>query len=381
MTDFIRPLRSPLIATQRPLHRGTHHASPDVLWYSRCPVPTPLGLAARLGWLEQEFSRDTIRLQAVPDDTEYNAAVSYEDHHLYGSFRQGSNTAAIWAKSWGAETLLLGLNWLDEAQLVVVRDDGDVTSIADLAGKKLALPISMRRIDAARASTLRGFSNVLQLANIAETEARWVDVEFAAVTNTQLFEPVSAGYARLAHALSSAQVDAIFVKGAKGVELSQQLGFKVLYDLRQHPDPRVRANNSAPRPITVDAALWRDHPQLVVRFLKRILQVHDFAQDHPNAVAEYIAEESRSSVHWVHQAYGHDLHLKQKITLDPLELDALGHYKDFLFQRGFIPANFDIEQWVEPAPLRLILAERHAASAFKQPRPAPTWQDAVASLW
>lgn len=383
MTDFNRPQRAPLLTTARPSRQIKYAAAPDVLWYSRCPVPTPLGLAVRMGWLEQEFRKDTIRLQAVPDDTEYNAALSYEDHHLYGSFRQGNNTAALWAEAWGADTLLLGLNWLDEAQLLLVRDDCTIHSLTDLAGKKLALPVSMRRIDTARASTLRGLSQILTLAGIAETKVQFVDIAFAALTDADAAEPVSAGYARLAEALQTGQVDAIFVKGAKGAELAAQPGFRQLYDLRQHPDPQVRANNSAPRPITVDAALWREHPQLVLRFLNRVLQVDDFARAHPDATADYVAQESRSTVHWVRQAYGNDLHLRQHISLDPLELSALSHYKDFLFSRGFIPANFELDRWVEPLPLRILQAERQRAASQQTAlqQVTPSWQDAAASLW
>ncbi|WP_348729739.1 ABC transporter substrate-binding protein [Rheinheimera texasensis] len=383
MTDFNRPLRSPLAIAQRPPRQTKYAAPPEVLWYSRCPVPTPLGMAVRMGWLEQEFRRDIIRLQAVPDDLEYNASVSYEEHHLYGSFRQGNNTAALWAKAWGADTLLVGLNWLDEAQLLLVREDSAIQSLADLAGKKLALPVSMRRIDAARASTMRGFTNILALAGVAESAVQFVDIEFAAIIGREFDEPVSAGYARLAEALQTGRVDAIFVKGAKGVELAAQPGFRQLYDLRQHPDPLVRANNSAPRPITVDAALWREHPQLVLRFLNRVLQVDDFARAHPDATAEYVAEESRSTVHWVRQAYGDDLHLKQNISLDPIALSALSHYKDFLFSRGFIPANFDLDHWVEPLPLRILQAERErrVATQLAAQRQTPSYQDAVASLW
>lgn len=381
MTDFSRPLRTPLIPAQRPPQPTKYAAPPDVLWYSRCPVPTPLGMAARMGWLEQEFRKDTIRVQAIPDDTEYNASVSYEDHHLYGSFRQGSNTAALWAKAWGAETLLIGLNWLDEAQLLVVRSDSDLHSLIDLTGKKLALPVSMRRIDSARASTLRGLTNILAVAGIAESEVNYIDIEFAAITGQDFAEPVNSGYARLAQALESDIVDAIFVKGAKGVELAQQNGFRVLYDLRQHPDPLIRANNSAPRPITVDAALWREHPTLVLRFLNRVLEIDDFAKAHPEATEDYVAQELRSSVHWVRQAFGPNLHLKQNISLDPLELSALSHYKDFLFSRGFIPANFDFAQWVEPLPLRILQAQRARQQAQQPHMAPPSYQAAVASLW
>jgi ABC-type nitrate/sulfonate/bicarbonate transport system substrate-binding protein len=379
MTNFSQPYRAAKALSERAQLQLRKVSAPEVLWYSRCPVPTPLGLAARLGWFEQEFSSDAITVQAVPDLTDRLYCASYEEHQLYGSFRQGSNSAALWAKARGADTLLLGLNWLDEAQLVLVRQDAPINSLSDLAGKTLALPATKRRIDTARASTLRGFSNLLKLAGLSQQEVGYLDLPFQlSEANT---DPVAACYAKLAEALVQGQVDAIFVKGAKGVELASQSGLRQLYDLRHHPDPFIRANNSAPRPITVDAALWRDQPQLVLRFLNRILDVEDFAANHPEATYDYVAQESRCTVDWVRAAYGNDLHLRQGISLALNQLDALSDYKDFLFAEGFLPANFDLADWIEPLPLKILQAERARVRTMQRHQRDLSMKAAIASLW
>jgi len=361
MTYFKRLFTPPKELTEQILRKVQQPVVPDTLWYTRCPVPTPLGLAAKLGWFEQEFAADAIRINTLQENADPMLRSSHLDHHLYGSFRQGGNVPALWAKANGADTLLIGLNWLDEAQFILVRDDQTINHVSDLAGKNLALPHNQNQIDHARAGSLKGFYAVLQLGEIRPEQVQWLDIQPDAGAQTVT-------YARLASQLLSGQVDAIFVKGAKGVELAHQQGLKLLYDLRQHPDPLLRANNGAPRPITVDAALWRDHPDLVLRFLDRILDVEDWAKQHPQATFDYMAQESGSTPEWVRQAYGNDLPSKQGISLSADLLAALSQYKDFLLQHGFLPANFDMADWVEPEPLKTLQWLRSRRRAM-QPHP------------
>jgi hypothetical protein len=35
-------------------------AAPPVLWHNRCSIPTPLGIAAQLGWNADELANDGI---------------------------------------------------------------------------------------------------------------------------------------------------------------------------------------------------------------------------------------------------------------------------------------------------------------------------------
>lgn len=146
-------------------------------------------------------------------------------------------------------------------------------------------------------------------------------------------------------------MDAIFVKGARGYESAVQNGTTIIYDVRQHPDAKVRANNGAPRPITVDAALLRDRPDLVTRFLSRIVDVADWSAKHEAETVAYIAKESGSTDEWVRKAYGNDVHLNQGTDLNPESIAALEGYKNFLLEWGFIKADFDVNAWIEPGPL------------------------------
>jgi ABC-type nitrate/sulfonate/bicarbonate transport system substrate-binding protein len=100
------------------------------LWYTRCPVPTPLGIAAQLGWIEAEFDRDKIAVRTLQDEQDSKLRESHFDHWLPNSFRQGGSIPAIWARSRGRDTRLLGLTWTDESQVILTRPDSGIRSVA-----------------------------------------------------------------------------------------------------------------------------------------------------------------------------------------------------------------------------------------------------------
>ena len=77
------------------------HPTPalDRLWYTRCPVPTPLGLASQLGWFLDEFRDDGIGVFTLQEADQVSLRESHYDHHLTNSFRQGGNVPAIWARA------------------------------------------------------------------------------------------------------------------------------------------------------------------------------------------------------------------------------------------------------------------------------------------
>ena len=64
----------------------------DTLWYTRCPVPTPLGIAAQLGWIEEEFKGDGIAVRTLQDETDPSVRESHFDHKLDNSFRRAATS-------------------------------------------------------------------------------------------------------------------------------------------------------------------------------------------------------------------------------------------------------------------------------------------------
>jgi len=69
--------------------------SNTTLWYTRCSVPTPFGIAEQRGWFDEELAADKdveiLALQSSPDPKVHQ---SHYTHTQPNSFRQGGNYPA-----------------------------------------------------------------------------------------------------------------------------------------------------------------------------------------------------------------------------------------------------------------------------------------------
>jgi ABC-type nitrate/sulfonate/bicarbonate transport system substrate-binding protein len=343
-----------------------------LLWYTRCPAPTPFGIAAQQGLLQEEFAADGIEVKALQDADDPAVRRSHFTHTQPWSFRQGGNIPALWARAQGSETRLIGVSWVDEFQALITLDPHLKATHDSLYGRRFGLPINTEAevVDFHRATALRGFHTLLEAVGTSPADVELVDLPHAprglahakpdpaAPLADWLGAQRAHEFSREAAALLRGEADVVFVKGATGLDIANVLGARVLVDIGAHPDRRAHANNGTPRPLTVDAQLLRERPDLVERVLARTLDVSAWANAHPGDVTRYVAREVRSAEHWVTRAYGAGLHRQLQIGLDATALDALDHFKRFLFEHGFIATDFDFAQWVDPAPLEAVLARR-----------------------
>jgi ABC-type nitrate/sulfonate/bicarbonate transport system substrate-binding protein len=97
------------------------------------------------------------------------------------------------------------------------------------------------------------------------------------------------------------------------------------------------------------------------------IEAGEWASAHAEDVRAYIGRETRTAEHWVRYAYPTNLHEQLKIDLEPRDIAAFGSFKDFLLKHAFIPADFDVDEWIDPAPLtaarRLLAAKRLTTAA------------------
>ena len=76
-----------------------------------------------------------------------------------------------------------------------------------------------------------------------------------------------------------------------------------------------------------------------------------FEQEYNIGIPQYAVREIGVSEEAVLAANGPDVHRNLRLDLDPAELDALSHFKDFLLEWKFIPADFDVQDWADPRAL------------------------------
>jgi ABC-type nitrate/sulfonate/bicarbonate transport system substrate-binding protein len=333
----------------------------ETLWYTRCPVPTPLGIAAQLGWVEEEFKPDGIKVRTLQDETDPALRESHFDHKLDNSFRQGGNIPAIWARSAGRQTRVVGLTWTDEAQVILTLPRSNIKTVADLAGRRLAVATRPKdKIDFWKATTIRAYVAALKLHGLSAQDVQLIELaraDASSVGPARGASPQPIEQSLEAQALLRGEVDAIFHKGSRGLELADALGAEIVFDVGAHADPKVRVNNGSPRTLTVDAGLLERDLSLVVRLVKRVLLAGRWAAEHPRETVAYVARETRSSEAAVTRAYGSDVNHHLRTDLEESSIVALGDFTDFLHQWKFIPAALDVRSWIDPRPLQLAQQE------------------------
>jgi sulfonate transport system substrate-binding protein len=329
---------------------------PDTIWYTRCPVPTTSGIAQHFRWLHGEFARAGIALESIRAADDKAVRLSHFDHSHANQFREGGNVPPLWARGQGRDTVVVGITWVDEEQLILVREDSPLRSVADLRGARLGLPLHDSKIvDIGRAEDLRGLLTALQIGGIARDEVTFVDLvggDFDLREERGQDVTASPKLRLNAQALLDDKADAIYAKGAFSATLIEQHGFRPILDINEQKDPLLRVNAGTPRPITVNRDLARDHPQVVARYLAVLQKTAQWAATHPEEVVQAIAAETGATQAAVRRGFGPHLHERFTVTLSDISVAGLRAQKDYLVREGFIQ-DFDFESWIDPAPLAL----------------------------
>ncbi|MNZ03347.1 putative aliphatic sulfonates-binding protein precursor [compost metagenome] len=344
-------------------------AQPVQLWYTRCGAATASALAIRKNWLQEEFAQPGTVLHSLRDSDSLEIRNSHYHHGQTGLFREGGNIPPIWARGNGQDTVVLGITWLDEYQGILVRAASGIHDLADLKGKRLGIPRHRDAlIDFQRGAAQHGFVTALSLVGLSTADATLVDLDAPShdLRDGPRPEPVERPDVAL-QALDRGEVDAIFIRFARGYRIAQEPRLRQLVNLNDLSDPLLRVGNGTPRPITVDRAFLDRHPDLVVRYLAVLLRTAEWAAKNRNEVAQLLLPESRgASPADVFAAHGADVHLSFTPRLTQTYIDGLAVQKNFLRDWGYLKHDFDVNDWVVHEPLeqaRKLVEQEHARAA------------------
>jgi len=341
--------------------------APKSVWYTRCPAPTPLSIASQLGWVDAAFAAHGVGVASIRDSKDIAVRQSHFTHALDYSFRQGGNIPPIWARSGGRETRVVGITTTDEFQAVITLPVTGITTTKHLKGRKIGAPRQAGQIvDFQQATALKGIVSALTLEGLT---AKDVELVYLDAREPALLEIGNAAFLGLKRrypygeellALARGEVDAIFVKGAEGLVLANQIGAVVVSEFGFHPDAKIRINNGTPRPLTVDAKFADERPDLVADLVAAVGRIGDWAEANPEETVRFIAREIGVAEDAIWAANGRDVHRHLRLTLEEDQIEAIAHFKDFLLEWGFIPADFDVPSWIDGRALEAA-QRRHAA--------------------
>ncbi len=86
--------------------------------------------------------------------------------------------------------------------------------------------------------------------------------------------------------------------------------------------------------------------------VETVVRAANWARGHPDDTVRFIAREIGASEDAVvGPPTAPQVHEHLALTLDAEQIGAIEHFKDFLLEWGFLPADFDVRAWVDPRPL------------------------------
>ncbi|MGB3611639.1 MAG: ABC transporter substrate-binding protein [Cellvibrio sp.] len=347
---------------------------PVELWYTRCGAATASALAIQKGWLQEEFAKPGTLLHSLRESHSLATRNSHYNHSQSGMFREGGNIPPIWAKGSGQDTVVIGITWLDEYQGILTRADSGIRTPADLKGKRLGVPLHRGAvIDFQRGAAQHGYQTALYTAGLSIDDVTLVDIE-APVYDRQdgpRNERREPARAVELEALEAGEVDAIFLRFARGYRLAQDPRFHQVININELPDHLLRVNNGTPRPVTVDRKFLDENPDIVVRYLAVLLETAEWARDNREDVIDLLRADGRDiSREDVIGSHGEDFNRFFEPKLVPEYIAGLERQKDFLHQWGYFKDNFDIRTWIESWPLararKLVEARRSARKSAEK---------------
>ena len=110
-----------------------------------------------------------------------------------------------------------------------------------------------------------------------------------------------------------------------------------------------------PAAITCTEVMAEKHPELVVAFMKGMIKVGRWANEHKHAAAAIL---DRQTFYLdVEHTYRGIEHIDMVPNLSPQNLASVEIGKDFMLSHGYIKNDFDVQQWAAPEFLEQAASE------------------------
>ncbi|SDT85761.1 ABC-type nitrate/sulfonate/bicarbonate transport system, substrate-binding protein [Verrucomicrobium sp. GAS474] len=348
-------------STSVPAKSNSQPQSLTEAYYTICPVFTASNIAVELGWFDEEFARagaQAIYLRSLKNN---HGFLPHFTHSLPNLFRDGGAIPPLQAKADLSDTTLVGLTWGQRGGVIVVKSASRIRRIADLKGRRIGLFRSLNsgKVDFHRATSHRGILLALELADLSAKDAELVDLDEADAFNLPVANKPSEVWPvrrrqnpvledKEVLALRDGKIDALYVNAARAEVLVNTGEYTVIEDLSRRPDWTLQVANG-PYPITVSTPFAKEHPEVVVAFLRASIRAGRWANSHRSAAAEIFTRVTASENPALIEQLIADIDFVP--SLSPLNLAAIGLQQDFLREHGYQKGNVDIAKWADSSYL------------------------------
>jgi ABC-type nitrate/sulfonate/bicarbonate transport system substrate-binding protein len=333
------------------------------VFFTNCPMVSANNIDQELGWCKTDFKKIGVDYSFFRSRRE-NDFYPHYIHNLDNLIRFGGLYPPIHVNADIRRTRLLGATWVYEGGCMVVRAGDPIFRMTDLKGKRIGLSKSLNTIknDWWRITEHMGIESMLRENGMTMKDVEIVEFPYADdwYDDPKMLEPMinptdlwatrdhkqDLAFRPLEPALLGGKVDAIYTLSKQFQHLQEAGGkLKVIEDLSRYPDWTVQVANT-PAIITCTEVMAKEHPELVVTYMKSMIKVGRWANQFKQAAAVILdrqtfyrdAEDTYQGIK--------DVDMVPNLSHQNMACIEVG--KNFMVKNGYIKQDFDVQKWAAP---------------------------------
>ena len=335
------------------------------VYYTNCPLISASNVDQELGWTKEIYKKMDVQYYYLRASKE-NDWYPHYIHNMDNIIRFGGLFPPIHVNADIRRTRLLGVTHAPrEGGVMMVRSRDDIYRMADLKGKKIGLSRSQNKIktDWWGIQEEQGIELMLRVNGMTRDDVQIVEFPYPDdwYDNPEMMGPEmenpselwlrrdhkhDLAFRPLETALGNGVIDAMYMQSGPLQQLSGATGkFKSIEDLSRYPDWTLQVAN-IPAAITCSDVMYEKHPELAVAFMKGMIKVGRWANEHKPAAAA-ILDKQTFYLDVEHTLEGiKPIDLVPNLSLQNLVSVEIG--KDFMLSHGYIRNDFDVQKWAAP---------------------------------
>jgi len=334
------------------------------VYYTNCPLISASNVDQELGWTAEEFAKIGVEFSYFRSRPETDWYPHYI-HNQENLIRFGGLFPPIHVHADYRRTRMLGLTHVPwEGGCMLIRAKDDIFKMSDLKGKKIGITRSLNTLknDWWRIQEHQGILTMLRINGMTEKDVKLVDFPYPDdwYDDPEMLTPMvnpswwqlkrdhkhDLAFRPLETALLEGKVDAIYTQSKVFQHIQEATGeLAVIEDLSRHPDWRLQIAN-IPAIITCTDTMAEKHPELAVAFMKGMIRVGRWANDHKRAAAEILNKQTYYLD--VEDTYRGIEHVDMVPNLSPQNIARVNIGKNFMLKHGYIKNDFDVDKWAAP---------------------------------
>ena len=334
------------------------------VYYTNCPLVSASNVDQELGWVNEEYLKIGVQYAYFRSRAETNWYPHYI-HNQENLIRFGGLFPPIHVQADVRRTRLLGATHVPrEGGCMMVRARDDIYRMTDLKGKKIGLTKSLNKIknDWWRIQEHQAILLMLRMNGMTEKDVQLVEFPYPDdwYDDPEMLVPMynpshwqlnrdhkhDLAFRPLETALLEGKVDAIYSQSKVFQHIQEATGqLKAVEDLTRYPDWTLQVAN-IPAVITCTDQMAEEHPELAVAFMKGMIRVGRWANEHKHAASVILNKQTYYLD--VEDTYRGIKDVDMVPNLSPQNLASIEIGKDFMLKHGYIKNDFDVQAWAAP---------------------------------